>query len=160
MDNYRTANVNPQAFFKVTVIIHAALLIGQVIFGIVAVSITNNTGLNMQPGNDPLFYVAVVLVFGGMLLGSFLYKQQITKLSPEATLKEKLGAYQTALITRLAPSEGASMFCIVCYLLGGNSFYLVLTVLNILYFIWMRPMKQKIEDELSLGYGDKVELGW
>ena len=160
MDNYRTIAVNPQAFFKTTAIIHAALLIGQFLFGIVAFSITNNTGLNVQPGNDPLFYVALLLVFGGMLLGSFLYKQQITKLAAEAALKEKLSTYQTALIIRCAPSEGASMFCIVCYMLTGNSFYLVLTALNILYFIWMRPTKQKIEDELSLSYEDKTALGW
>ncbi|HEY2580443.1 MAG TPA: hypothetical protein VGI43_01475 [Mucilaginibacter sp.] len=157
MDTNRTATTNPQAFFKTTAIIHAALLIGQVLFGIVAFSITNNTGLNMKPNNDPLFYVALLLVFGGMLLGSFLYRQQLAKLAEGATLKEKLSVYQTALIMRCAPSEGGSMFCIVCYMLTGNSFYLVLTALNILYFIWMRPTKQKIEDEVSLSYEDKAE---
>ncbi|HEY2582008.1 MAG TPA: hypothetical protein VGI43_09380 [Mucilaginibacter sp.] len=160
MDNSRTATTNPQGFFKTTAIIHAALLIGQVLFGIAVFSITNNTGLNMKPGNDPLFYVALLLIFGGMLLGSFLYKQQLTKLADDATLKEKLSAYQTALIMRCAPSEGGSMFCIVCYMLTGNPFYLMLTGLNILYFIWMRPTKQKIEDEVSLNYEDKAELGW
>jgi hypothetical protein len=160
MNNYQNSTQNPQAFFKTTAIIHAALLIGQVLFGATVFSITQSTGLNLNPGNDVFYYVALLLVIGGMILGSFLYKQQLAKLGGEATLKEKTAAYQTALIIRCALSEGASLFCIIHYMLTGNLFYLLLVGLNILYFIWIRPTKDKIADEVNLSYEDKVELGW
>ena len=67
-------------------------------------------------------------------------------------------AYQTALIIRCAFSEGASLLGIVAFLITGNLVYLLLTGLNIIYFIWIRPTKQKIEDELNLGYEEKADL--
>jgi hypothetical protein len=161
MDRRPFEATNKQGFFKLVAMIHAALLIGQVLFAIVVFSITKSTGLNLKPTPDDLFfYIALVLVIAGIFGGSFAYKQQLTKLPDTATLREKLTGYQTALIIRCALSQGACFFCIVCYMLTGNEFYLVLTGINILYFIWVRPVKDQIADDLNLSYENKEELGW
>jgi len=150
---------NP-AFFKVITIIHFALLIGQVLFGITVFSITNSTAINLKAGNDPFFYAVPFLILFGILGGTFVFKQQVAKFAGKQLLIEKTQGYQTALITRFALAEGPSLFGIVSYMLTGNAFYLILIGLNVLYFIWIRPTKSKAEDDLNLSYEDKIVLGW
>jgi hypothetical protein len=158
MYNNRESIQPSPAYFKLITLVHAALLIGQILFGVVTYSITNSTGLNLKPGNDVFFYVALLLTVGGMLMGTFLFKQQVAKLADKASLREKLTAYQAALIIRFAFSNGPSMFGIVVYMLTGNLFYMILTTLNVLYFIWIRPTKDKIKEDLSLTYEEELAM--
>jgi hypothetical protein len=150
--------VGPQNFLKVIIIIHLALFMGQTLFAAVALFISKNAALNLKPGNDALFFIAPAMVVFGIVTGTFLFKQQVAKLGDKTSLKEKLQAYQTALIIRYALSEGVSMFGIVCMLLTGNVYYLILTGVNILYFIMIRPTKFKIQDDLNLTYEDQAEM--
>jgi len=147
-----------QAFFKINIIIHAALLIGQVLFGVVSYAISPNPVVNLKAGNDPFFYIVPVLIASGIFFGSFLFNQQISKLAEKESLKEKLTGYQTALIIRYALAEGPSLFGIVAFMLGGNLFYLLLVGLNIIYFIWIRPTKEKIKEALNLTYEDEIAI--
>jgi F0F1-type ATP synthase membrane subunit c/vacuolar-type H+-ATPase subunit K len=157
MDN-RNPAVNPQNFVKLIVIIHLALFMGQVVFAALALFISDNTALNLKPGNDPLFYISPVLVVFGIFTGSFMFKQAVAKVAEKPSLSEKLSAYQTALIIRYALSEGPSLFGIVCMLLTHNLYYLIVVGVNILYFIIIRPTKFKIQDDLNLAYDEQTEL--
>lgn len=150
--------VNPQNFVKTTVIIHLALFMGQVLFAAVTLFISVNPVINLKPVNDPFFYISPALVIFGIFMGNFLFRRLQAKIAEKPSLKEKLTAYQTALITRYALSEGASLFGIVCMLLTNNAYYLIVTGVNIIYFIILRPTKFKIQDDLGLGYGEQAEL--
>jgi hypothetical protein len=158
MDNYRGSLQKPQAFLKMIVIIHGALLAGQVLFGITALASTKSMGIIMKPADDPFFYVAPFLTLSSIAAGIFLFKQQLAKLPEKVTLKEKIAGYQTGLIIKYALTEGASLFGIVAYLLTGNLLYLIITGVNVIYFFWIRPTKDKIVDDLNLSYEDKIEL--
>ncbi|HWZ03158.1 MAG TPA: hypothetical protein VNX40_06060 [Mucilaginibacter sp.] len=154
----QTSASTPIALIKTTIIIHLALLIGQVLFGAAVFFITPNAAINLKPGNDVFFYVLPFMIVMTIFLGSFLYKQQLANASEKTTIKEKLGVYQTAFIFRAAMSEGASMFGIVCMMITGNLFYLILVGVNALYFIWIRPTREKIEDTLNLDYNEKAAI--
>jgi hypothetical protein len=160
MDNNLYPEQVPGAFFKVTVIIHAALIAGQLLFAAMAFFITPSAGLNLKPGNDIFFYAVPAVVIFGMLAGTFYYRQLLAKISPEATLKEKTAGYQTAFIARCGIAEGASLFTIIIFMANGNLFYLIVLAINVLYFVWIRPTKQKIEDDMDLTYEDKTVLSW
>ena len=159
MDNNQYTPQNPQAFFKIIAIIHGALLLGQVLFGIAAFLITKTTYFDIKPGNDPFFYVVPLLAATGILIGSFLYKQQLTKLAGKGSLMEKKAGYQTALIIRCALAEGPSLLGIVAFIDTGNLFYLYLSGFILLYFLWLRPTKEKMGNDMDLSYEDKIELG-
>ena len=148
----------PATFLKTLTIIYAALLIGQLLFVIVVFSITNSTVINLQPSGDVFFYLVPIFTIGCGLLGAFLYKQQIAKLMDNSLLAEKLAAYQTAFILRCAPTEGASLFGIVIYMNTGNLFYLIIAGFNILYFILMRPTKDKLKEALNLTYEEEIAM--
>jgi hypothetical protein len=150
--------VNPQNFVKTTVIIHLALFMGQVLFAAVCLFISVNPVINLKTVNDPFFYMSPALVIFGIFMGTFLFKQLLAKIAEKPTVKEKLSAYQAALIIRYALSEGASFFGIVCMLLTNNAYYLLVVGINIIYFIIIRPTKFKIQDDLNLAYEEQAEM--
>ena len=150
--------IDPKNFVKLMIIIHLALFMGQTLFAAVVLFISKDPALNLKPGNDVLFYIVPFMLLAGIFGGSFVYKQQMAKLGEKTSLTEKLQVYQKALIIRYALSEGVSMLSIVCMLLTGNVYYLILTGINILYFIVIRPTKFKIFDDLNLGYEDQAEM--
>jgi hypothetical protein len=159
MDNNQGGVPNRQTFVKTIAIIHAALLIGQVLFGIVAFVETKSIGFNLKLSSDPFFYIVPFLIVAGMLFGSFLFTGQISTLVDKYTLNEKLAGYQTALITKFAIAEGPSLLGIVAYMLSGNVIYLILVGFNVLYFILIRPTKDKLAEDLNLTYEDKTAMG-
>jgi F0F1-type ATP synthase membrane subunit c/vacuolar-type H+-ATPase subunit K len=154
----QTSTLQPKNLIKTTIVIHLALLMGQVLFGALVFAITPNPVFNFEPGNDVFLYVLIVLAGIGALLGSFLFKQQLANAAGKTNVKDKLGVYQTAFIIRAAFSEGASMFGIVCTLITGNLFYLAIVGINVLYFIWIRPTRNKIEEALNLDYNEKAAI--
>jgi hypothetical protein len=158
MFNNQGGAPNRQNFVKIIAIIHAALLIGQVLFGIVAFDETKSIGLNLKLGSDPFFYIVPFLIVAGMLLGSFLFTQQVSNAADKNSLNEKLAGYQTALIIRFAISEGPSLLGIVGYMLSGNVIYLILVGINVLYFILIRPTKDKMAEDLNLTFEDKIAM--
>jgi len=158
MYNNQNSIKTPATFTKTITLVHLALLMGQVLFGLAAFFITNKTVINLTPGSDVFFYIVPIMIVFGIFTGSFLFKQQVAKLSDKTLLTEKLTGYQTALIIRFALSNGTSMLGIVVYMQIGNLFYLIVTGVNILYFIWIRPTKDKIKDDLNLTYEDEIAM--
>jgi hypothetical protein len=152
------SNINPQAAAKVLPIIHLALLIGQVLFGVAVYNITPQKGFSFDGSANPFVYMSLVLAFGGLTAGNILFTKQIQKIAPESTLSQKIASYQTAFILRAALLEGPSLFSIVAYMLSGNLFFLGVSGLIVFYFIFIRPTKDKIANDLNLGYDEKAEL--
>ena len=151
---------NPAAAVKTMKIIHGALLAGQVLFaGVAYATGTKAIYFNARDTKDVFFFVAPLLAFGGIIAGFFLFKQLITRLTEKADLRSKLTGYQTAFITRAALLEGPSLFNIVAFMLSGNLFYLLISVVLMLILLRSRPTASLIADDLQLGYDDRAELG-
>lgn len=148
--------LTPQNFIRVIVIIHLALLMGQAFFAAAAIFITSNGPVNKKSNGDVFSIIAPVLVGIGIVLGTVLFIKMVAKLPEKETLKEKLACYQTALITRYALSEGASLFCVVCYLVTANYFLLAVMAVNVLYFILIRPDKLKISNDLNISMDEQA----
>jgi hypothetical protein len=157
MPDYINPNFNPQGAVKALPIIHLGLLMGQVLFAIVVYYITPQKGFSLNE-NDPFVFVAIALAAGGFIGGNLIFKQTLAKIPPDATLSQKIAAYQTAFIIRAALMEGPSLFSIAVYMLGGNLFFLAVTALIVLYFITFRPTKEKITADLNLDYSEKTAL--
>jgi hypothetical protein len=153
-------NRNPQAAAKMLPIIHLALLIGQILFGVVVYNITPQKGFSFDGSADPFVYVSLVLTFGGFTAGNILFTKRLQGITPESTLSQKITSYQTAFILRAALLEGPSLFSIVSYMISGNLFFLAVSCCVILYFLYIRPTTDKVANDLNLNYNEKAELGW
>lgn len=156
MINNQPQNQSPAAIVKTTTIIHMALAAGQILFAAVTFIIPKNQV--KSAGNDMLIYVVPVLAITCFIAGHILFLKLLSNIKRDTTLKAKLTAYQSATIVRLALLQGASLFGIVCFLLTGKLIPIAISGALIAYFIYLRPTKQKIEDDLNLGYDEKAEL--
>lgn len=156
MINKQPVVQSPNTFLKTISIIHLALIAGQIMFAAVTFMITNKTTTGQR--DNVFIYVVPIMAFTGLAVSNILFKTLVNKIDGQSPLKTKLAAYQSALIVRFALLEGPSLFAIVSFMLTGNLIFLGISGAIIAYFIYLRPTKQKIEDDLNLGYEEKAEL--
>lgn len=165
MNSKQPAAGTPKNALKTTSIIHLALIAGQVLFMIVAYITNKNIKYfdYKDSRNDVFFYIAPLMAITCTVVGGFLFNQQLGKFHQQAagsgkTLSEKLQAYQSALIVRYALLEGPSLFGIVCFLITGNLFYLLISACLIITMISLRPSVNAAEAYLQLSYDETQQL--
>ncbi|WP_179412133.1 hypothetical protein HDF19_02510 [Mucilaginibacter sp. E4BP6] len=146
----------PKTFLRTISVVHTALILGVILFSAVTISDNINHNVFTYNTNDPFTDVSLLLAIGGFTASVFLFKKQLVKAKKQFTLKEKITLYQSALIQRFALLEGPAMFAVVSYELSRNLYFLIIAGLLILYFISIRPTKDKIETDLDLSYEDKL----
>jgi len=146
----------PQSYLKTNSIIHLAMVTGQFLFGLIAFIETPQKGLDITNTKDPFLFVVPILAIGCFAFSRFLFSKNLNIAISKPTLKEKLAFYQSAIITRFAPLEGASLLGIGSYLQSGNLLFLIISGVIALYFLSLRPTKDRIENDLNLTYEDKI----
>jgi len=159
MAYYQTQPQSPKTILKTLPIIHIALLLGQVLFCIVVFTTQKQTPkFNISTTADPFLFVVPVMAIASFATSNFLFRQQLTIAAGKPTVAQKIQSYQAASIVRFALLEGASLFGIVTYLLTGNLLFISISGLIILYFIFIRPTKDKIVSDLNLDYQEVAAL--
>lgn len=145
-------SITPDGTLKTLAFTHVALLAFQMLFAIVAFAQTSRMYFGVMNMNDQFVFIAPVLALGGFLGGYLIFKKQKYLLREKGSLEEKLTGYQSALITRFMLLQGPAVFAIVAYLLSGNIFFLFVTGLMSVYFIFLRPTREKIERDLHFSF--------
>ena len=146
----------PKTFLRTISIIHLVLNLGLILFAAVTFFINSGRNVFNYNTNDPFVMVAPLLAIAGIAGGIFLFKKQVAIAQSKDTLKGKLALYQGALIQKYALVEGPAMFAIVAYDLSGNLLFLIIAGLLLLYFISIRPTKDRLVTDLDLSYEDKI----
>lgn len=145
----------PAAYLRIITMIHLALTVGQVMFVVIVLLLNKRLVINVRDTHDPFLYVVPAMAIACFFLSKFIFSKLLANAVKADTLKQKLVLYQAALIARLALLEGSSLFAIVVFFLTGQLFFLVIAVMLIAYFIFIRPTKANIEEALELSYLDK-----
>lgn len=145
----QSKNTSVTGSIKSMKVMHLALLSGQVIFGLITyfLSETNHFEFNFS---DPFFILVSLFAISGPAIGNFIFNQKIDLLNKKESLKERISAYQSALITKYALIESPSLFGIIAYLLYGNLYYLLVSALLVLYFLTLAPNEQKMNIDLKV----------
>ncbi|WP_417611815.1 hypothetical protein [Owenweeksia hongkongensis] len=144
----QTKGQTSKEYFKALSIIHAVLLVGQLLF-MGALLLSNDNQETENSGNLFLF-IAPALALGGVLGGIFLERTRINSIKKKKDLKEKVSSYQTTLIMKFALLEGPSLFALVCYSLTVDYTFLTLSGLLILILLANRPSRDKMIKDLEL----------
>ncbi|TFF30449.1 hypothetical protein [Mucilaginibacter psychrotolerans] len=147
----------PAEFLRTITIIHLALAVGQILFGLVVLLLNKRIIINVRYTNDPLVFAVPLLAVISFFLSNFLFNKLLSSgIKDDSTLKQKLLCYQTSLIVRLALLEGPSLFGIVAFFISGQLFFLLISAALVVYFIYIRPTKANIEEVLNLNYEEKA----
>lgn len=132
-----------QPQFKVTQIIHIALVIGITVVYVIVGQLQNLNFLEfseVEIGTLPFLLIPI----GAVLFGNAMYKMNLKKVTSEATLLQKWTTYQTACIIRWAMLEAAAFF-----ILFVRKEFLMVGILLILYMAYLYPSKARMESDLK-----------
>ena len=150
----------PLAYYlKSIVIIHLALTTGQILFAVVSVLTTKKIIVNVRFMDDPLVYIVPVFAAVGFTAANILYRKKVGNIDKTKSIEGKLKDYQTAFIIRCAALEVPSFFAIVAFLITGIVFFLLVSVLTIVYFFYIKPTREKISEALGLNHYEKQLFG-
>jgi hypothetical protein len=89
---------------------------------------------------DASNFIYIVVPIIAIILGNYLYKDQLKNVDKRLKLAEKIGTYQTASLIRWAIIEGAAFF-ILLY----NTEFVLIGMLLILYLLFLKPSEQKMK---------------
>lgn len=143
---------NPLQVIKSLKIIHWAITLGPVIFGIsIFFIISDDPDLTLIHPDDPLTYIPIGMAFVIAAIQFFLFKNLLKENTKGKTdLHDKLMAYQSAHIARVALLEGVSLFSVVSCLTNNSLInFLTAGVITIL-LILLAPTVSNISDSLNL----------
>lgn len=147
-----TIKQTSKEYFKTLSIVHLALTIGLVLFGLVVSFLIFSGKMSIISTylNIIFTYIVPVLILGGLWGSNWIYKSKLSRLKEEHDLKIKMENYRGILINRYAFLEAPAFFAFVAGILTGNLLFLAGAGLIILFMIYWRPTKNSIIADLEL----------
>ncbi|MCL5244722.1 hypothetical protein M4I21_02805 [Cellulophaga sp. 20_2_10] len=146
-----------KGYLKVMSVMHLVFCVGILLFTIF-LYLQQESWVFTFPISSPSIVIVPLIAITGIYLSNYVFKKKIEPILDKKSLKQKLGVYQSALIYKFAFVEGAAFVCLVFALSNSNLFYLSFTGLIIIYFITLRPTKDKIEQQLQLKGAQKEQF--
>jgi hypothetical protein len=140
----------PRKFLRTLSIIHAALLIGPLILGAFLFLSIEIAPSAIQNSDDIFIYIFPLLGMIGIFAGKFLYKRFLSILGDKKNLREKLVGFQSASIIQYALVEGPAFLNLVWFGVSGNSLFLTVAGVLLIYLFVQRPTITKIVNDLQL----------
>jgi hypothetical protein len=151
--SYRSVDQTfPQYLWALT-IIHAAMGIGQLLFGLVSVFLNNTDESATQPlpvSETTLQFLIPTLLLIGFVAGRLLFKNKLNSLKESDDLDLKLKTFRSASILKYALAEVPILISILTYLFTHSILFLGLGGLGLITFMLDRPTKYGIIDGLAL----------
>jgi hypothetical protein len=109
-------------YFNSLTILHSAMAIGQLLFGLVIYfQFSNSEATDEMNRINNVFRIMVpAFVIGGLFSSELLFRTLLKKVNQKTDLKERLIGYRSALIIKYALLEGPSLFAIIAFLVTSN----------------------------------------
>ncbi len=123
-------------YLKGLQVLYLALVIGTVFFAAIVMLFQDT--LMGGPDNelvDLLLILAAFFSIAGVIASSIVFKQRLDSCRAITGLYDKLTAYRSAVLLRLALLEAPSYLIIVAYMLTGNMILMGLLVLLLIIFL-------------------------
>ncbi|MEY8761531.1 hypothetical protein [Chryseobacterium tongliaoense] len=147
----------PASLFRVLPFIFLGLLGGMVIMGTMTYVMNPVTDVNFDLKN-PFLAIMLIAMIGGIFGSNMRYNFLKDKIEIQETIESKVGKIQRAIIMRFAFVEAPALLGIVFYLKEENLVFLMLSAMMVLYFLTLRPSKEKILDDMNLTSAERREF--
>ena len=140
----------PRKFLKTLTIIHTAVLIGPLLLGGFLFLSTEIASTSSQNSDDIFIYIFPLIGMLGIFASKFIYKRMLNFHLDKKSLREKLMGFQTASIVQYALVEAPAFLNLAWFAISGNSLYLTVAGVLLIYLFLQRPTKSKIINDLQL----------
>ncbi|MDR6406271.1 MULTISPECIES: hypothetical protein [Chryseobacterium] len=151
------AQQTPAAFFKTLPLMFLALLAGMVMMGTIMYVMNPVTAYELDFKN-PFLIIMLIAMIAGIFGSNLLYNYNKNKIDLKDSTESKVARIQQAVIIRFAFVEGPALLGIILYLKESNLIFLMLSAMMVLYFLTLKPSKEKIIDDMNLTSEQKRDL--
>lgn len=141
---------------KTLIILHTALCVSLMLFGIFAYYQNGDFTARMDQQNS-FIYIVPLAAITGYFLSQLLFKKRMKSVLKEEKLSSKLKTYQVALLLKYALLEAPAILALLAYYWSGNALHLVIAIALIVYLFVQRPTMDKIKKELPLSYEEQKQ---
>lgn len=148
--------MSADSYLKTLKILYVTFLSSQVLFVVAALLSREGAYFSLQDEGNVYLYIAPFFAVAGFLGGRTIFQNQLADISGKGTLKEKLAAYSSAFLVRVAFMEAPTLFAVVSFYLTGNLACLSVAGLMIIYFLTLSPGREKVEEDLELSFQEKA----
>jgi hypothetical protein len=153
---------SPAAQLKATSILFNALLIGVLLMLIIAVGLIKFGGKLSQfddSFDNILLFIAGVVAVMCVLRAFSGYRKRLNTVDiSTANFDVKFNSYRAAMIFYLALCEGPALLAVIAFMLTGNYWFVMITLVMLAAMFVKRPTKEKVINELQLSSQDQAEL--
>lgn len=141
--------MRPKKLLRTLSLIHTALLMVLVAFGLFTYFQNGSftAGMNRQ---NLFIYIVPVVAAAGYFLSQFLFRKQLETIQREEDLHDKLNKYQSVSLIKYTLLEVPGFLSLIAYYLSGNALYLVIAIALIFYLFVQRPTADKMKKNLPL----------
>ncbi|MEQ8582699.1 MAG: hypothetical protein RIC30_02495 [Marinoscillum sp.] len=154
MENYSAPNA-----LKTTKIIHTALMTGCLLFGVVVLVLNAQAPTGSTRDQEFLLYLPAVFLVFSAVVSSVLFKKTLKQgLAHSADLQQKMAAFQTANIVRMAFYEASGLIAVVVCFLTGDLYNMLILLVVVLVFLMKMPTPHRIAKEVGLSDAEQAEL--
>lgn len=152
--------MNPAMLFRQTNILYYALLLGQILFCLVAVFALDSAQPRQSgwPG-EPFGMIVPIMMVGLFGVAFLLNNKRLAIGAGEPDLDAKVAHYRTTVIIRSALVEGANLLSVVCFLLENNTTFLIFFACGMLVFLYFRPSVNEFMQHYGLSAAEQAEMG-
>ena len=147
-------NFNPPGALRLSRLIYFAMISGILFFSAVALTVIGSPGSFRPDLSDPLFIVLILLACTSIPFGYVYSGRYMKRADAIPDLAGKYPVYQSGLIIRLATCEGVALFSVVCCIVTGNLFPVIILVASLFCFILYYPTPGRIGNDLKLNEFD------
>ena len=148
MSNSKT--LTPKRILFLLSVTHSVVTAGALLFILFIFITTNDLVLGFPTGNNVFVYLVPVISMIAYFGSNYYFQKKLAYMINSNSLREKLVLYQQTSIVRYAILDAATFFSAIAFMFSSNVFYLVISLLLLLYLIKLRPTKGKLAEDLAL----------
>lgn len=139
-------------------ITHSAVTAGILLFILFIFITTNDLILGFPTGNTAFVYLVPLIAMIAYFGSNYYFQKKLAQIPKNNSLRKKVVHYQQTCMVRFAILDMATFFSAIVFMLRSNVFYLVISLLLLLYLIKLRPTKVRLIEDLALSKEDKLQL--
>lgn len=132
-------------------VVYLGLLFGLLSFSaILLLFLVDPDSMKNDDANQIFQIIVSIVVVSAVSAGIFIMRKSTSQAWNETEYRAKLRNYQSSKILQLGLIDGAILFSNVVYLVTSNTYFIYISLITLLYYLSLFPLKKKISQQLRL----------
>ena len=140
----------PKNYYASLRLVFLSIFAAPLMFLAVVIFTRNGENTPLVIGNDPFFFIVVIMGTGAIIASKFLYEKRLASIKAMSTPDEKLNAWRALFIMRVAIIEGVTLFTVIVFQMQHTDIYMFIALALSAFQITHYPKENKIKNDCEI----------